>query len=57
MTRDVAKTDLKIRPIHHQKQIIEPHIWMGIMAYQIETISEVKEKKIYSWTTIVVQCV
>jgi len=30
------KTDLNIRPIHHQKdQYIEPHIWLGIIAYQV----------------------
>lgn len=41
MTRDVEavfrclKTDLDIRPIHHQKdEFIEPHIWLGIIAYQ-----------------------
>jgi hypothetical protein len=63
MTRDVEavfkclKTDLRIRPIHHQKdKYIEPHIWLGIMAYQIVTYIRkgLKEKNIdYSWTTIV----
>jgi len=63
MTRDVEavfrclKTDLKIRPVHHQKdKYIEPHIWMGIMAYQVVNYIRrgLKENKInYSWTTIV----
>lgn len=63
MTRDVEavfrclKTDLKIRPIHHQKdKYIEPHIWLGILAYQIVNYIRIqlKENKIdYSWTTIV----
>lgn len=63
MTRDVEavfrclKTDLKVRPIHHQKdKFIEPHIWLGIMAYQIVNYirKELKEKNIdYSWSTIV----
>ena len=42
LTRDVEsvfrclKTDLDIRPIYHQKdKYIEPHIWLGILAYQI----------------------
>jgi len=63
MTRDVEavfrclKTDLKVRPIHHQKdKYIESHIWLGIMAYQIVNYirKELKENNIdYSWTTIV----
>ena len=63
MTRDVEavfrclKTDLKIRPIYHQKdKYIEPHIWLGIMAYQVVNYIRkgLKEKKIdHSWTTIV----
>ena len=63
MTRDVEavfrclKTDLKVRPIHHQKdKYIEPHIWLGIMAYQIVNYIRkgLKENNIdYSWTTIV----
>lgn len=63
MTRDVEavfrclKTDLKIRPIHHQKdKYIEPHIWLGIIAYQFVNYirKELKENDInYSWTTIV----
>jgi len=63
MTRDVEavfrclKTDLKIRPIHHQKdKYIEPHIWLGILAYQIVNYIRIglKENNIdYSWTTIV----
>ena len=51
------KTDLNIRPIHHQKdEYIEPHIWLGIMAYQIAhyICLKLKEKDIdYSWKTIV----
>lgn len=42
MTREVEasfrclKTDLSIRPIHHQiDRYIDPHIWLGIIAYQI----------------------
>jgi hypothetical protein len=63
MTRDVEavfrclKTDLKIRPIHHQKdQYIEPHIWLGILAYQIVnyTRRKLKANNInYSWSAIV----
>ncbi len=63
MTRDVEavfrclKTDLRVRPIHHQKdKYIEPHIWLGIMAYQIVNYIRkgLKENNIdYSWTTIV----
>ena len=30
------KNDLDIRPIFHQKdKYIEPHIWMGLLAYQM----------------------
>ncbi len=63
MTRDVEatfrclKTDLDIRPIFHKKDAyIEPHIWLGIVAYQIVNYIKLKLKdaKInYSWTTIV----
>lgn len=63
MTRDVEsvfrclKSDLKVRPIHHQKdKYIEPHIWLGIMAYQIVNYIRkgLKENNInYSWTTII----
>lgn len=63
MTRDVEatfrclKTDLDIRPIFHQKDTyIEPHIWLGIVAYQIVNYIKLKlaEADInYSWTTIV----
>ena len=63
MTRDVEaafrclKTDLNIRPIHHQKDAyIEPHIWLGLIAYQIVNYIklQLKESNItYSWTTIV----
>lgn len=63
LTRDVEavfrclKTDLNIRPIHHQiDAFIEPHIWLGILAYQvvnyIRTIlveNEIRD----SWSTIV----
>ncbi len=62
-TRDVEavfrclKTDLKIRPIHHQKdKYIEPHIWLGILAYQVVNYIRRGLKKNgvdYSWTTIV----
>ena len=63
MTRDVEatfrclKTDLDIRPIFHQKDAyIEPHIWLGIVAYQIVNYIKLKlaEADInYSWTTVV----
>jgi transposase len=63
MTRDVEavfrclKTDLDIRPIHHQKdEYIEPHIWLGIVAYQVVNYirRNLKEQEIhYSWSTIV----
>jgi hypothetical protein len=63
LTRDVEasfrclKTDLNIRPIHHQKDAyIEPHIWLGIIAYQFVNYIRLilKEKGItYSWSTIV----
>ena len=62
MTRDVEatfrclKTDLDIKPIHHQKDAyIEPHIWIGIFAYQIVNYIRIqlKESEInYSWTSI-----
>lgn len=63
LTREVEasfrclKSDLNIRPIHHQKDIYtEQHIWLGIIAYQIVNYIRLilKEKDIhYSWTTIV----
>lgn len=63
MTRDVEavfrclKTDLKVRPIHHQKDnYIEPHIWLSIMAYQVVNYIRkgLKENDMNdSWTTIV----
>ncbi len=63
LTRDVEavfrclKTDLDIRPIYHRKdEFIEPHIWLGIIAYQIVNYirTELKNHNInYSWTTIV----
>ena len=63
LTRDVEatfrclKTDLDIRPVFHQKDTyIEPHIWLGIVAYQIVNYIKLrlKEKDInYSWSTIV----
>jgi len=63
LTRDIEavfrclKTDLKVRPIHHQKdKYIEPHIWLGILAYQVVNYirNGLKENNInYSWTTIV----
>lgn len=63
LTRDVEavfrclKTDLDIRPIYHQiDEFIEPHIWLGILAYQLVNYIRMglKDKEInYSWTTIV----
>jgi len=63
LTRDVEavfrclKTDLDIRPIYHQKdEYIEPHIWLGIVAYQVVNFIRrgLKENDIhYSWSTIV----
>lgn len=63
LTREVEasfrclKTDLNIRPIHHQKDAyIEPHIWLGILAYQVVNYIQqtLKENDIrYSWSTIV----
>jgi hypothetical protein len=63
LTREVEasfrclKTDLNIRPIHHQKdQYIEPHIWLGIIAYQVVNYirQTLKQNGIhYSWKTIV----
>ena len=62
MTRDVEavfrvlKTDLDIRPIFHQKDdYIEPHIWLGILAYQVVNYirRRLAENNIhYCWTTI-----
>ena len=63
LTRDVEavfrclKTDLNIRPIHHQKdKYIEPHIWLGVISYQVVNYirKNLKNKQInHSWTTIV----
>lgn len=63
LTRDVEscfrclKTDLNIRPIHHQKDAyIEPHIWLGVIAYQIVNFirQTLNHNSInYSWRTIV----
>ncbi len=63
MTRDVEatfrclKSDLNIRPIFHQKDTyIEPHIWLGILAYQVVNYIKLKlgEHGIkHSWSTIV----
>ncbi len=51
------KTDLDIRPIYHQiDEFIEPHIWLGIIAYQIVNYikTAMKDHNItYSWTKIV----
>lgn len=51
------KTDLDIRPIYHQiDEFIEPHIWLGIIAYQVVNYikTALKNHNInYSWTTIV----
>ena len=66
LTREVEavfrclKTDLNIRPVYHQKdQYIEPHIWLGIVGYQIVNFirKKLKEKAInHSWTKIVDIC-
>ncbi len=63
LTREVEssfrclKTDLNIRPIHHQKdQYIEPHIWLGVIAYQVVNYirKTLKENGInLSWRMIV----
>ncbi len=63
LTRDVEavfrclKTDLDIRPIYHQiDEYIEPHIWLGIIAYQVVNYIRInlKQQNInYSWSTIV----
>lgn len=63
MTRDVEavfrclKSDLDIRPIFHQKDTyIEPHIWLGILAYQIVNYIKLRLEEHgikYSWSTIV----
>jgi hypothetical protein len=63
LTRDVEavfrclKTDLDIRPIYHQKdEYIEPHIWLGILAYQVVNYirQNLKQQNInYNWTAIV----
>lgn len=63
LTREVEavfrclKTDLNIRPIYHQKDAyIEPHIWLGILAYQVVNYIRrtLKQTDInYSWTRIV----
>lgn len=63
LTRDVEsvfrclKTDLDIRPIYHQKdEYIEPHIWLGILAYQVVNYirRNLKQQDIHhSWSTIV----
>jgi transposase len=51
------KTDLDIRPIYHQKdKYIEPHIWLGILAYQIVNYIKKNLSKADindSWTTII----
>jgi hypothetical protein len=62
LTRDVEatfrclKNDLDIRPIFHQKdKYIEPHIWMGLLAYQIVNYirSGLKDKGInHGWSKI-----
>lgn len=63
MTRDVEatfrclKTDLDIRPIFHRKDAyIEPHIWIGLFAYQIVNYIRIQLKQSninFSWSTIV----
>ena len=62
LTREVEasfrclKTDLDIRPIFHQKdKYIEPHIWMGLLAYQIVNYIRLglKDKGLnHSWSKI-----
>jgi len=62
LTRDVEsvfrtlKTDLDIRPIYHQKDTyIEPHIWLGILSYQVVNYIRrvLKNNNInYSWQSI-----
>lgn len=62
LTREVEasfrclKNDLDIRPIFHQKdKYIEPHIWMGLLAYQIVNFIRLglKDKGInHSWSKI-----
>jgi len=51
------KTDLRIRPIHHQKDdTILSHIFVGIVAYQVVNAIRHQLKKhemTMSWTTIV----
>jgi hypothetical protein len=63
LTRDVEsvfrclKSDLDIRPIHHQKDAyIEPHIWLSIIAYQFVNYIKIglTQKDLNcSWSTIV----
>jgi transposase len=63
LTRDVEsvfrclKTDLDIRPIYHQKdKYIEPHIWLGILSYQVVNYIKNKLKAQGNndrWTSIV----
>lgn len=63
LSRDVEacfrclKTDLNIRPVHHQKDTwIEPHIWLGVVAYTFVNYIRIKLKENginHSWTTIV----
>jgi hypothetical protein len=63
LTRDVEsvfrclKTDLDIRPIYHQKdKYIEPHIWLGILSYQVVNYirRQLSNKGINdSWSSIV----
>lgn len=52
----ILKTDLDIRPVYHQKDAyIEPHIWLGIIAYQVVNYirCSIKNSNItYSWTKI-----
>ena len=63
LTRDIEsvfrclKTDLKIRPVHHQiDKFIEPHLWLGIVSYQIVNYIRnilIEKGMHYSWSTIV----
>lgn len=55
----ILKTDLAIRPVHHQTdQNTEPHIFMGVLAYQmVATIRhQLKSNQINdSWQTILMK--
>ena len=48
---------MNIRPVYHQKdEYIEPHIWLGVIAFQVVNYirQNLKQADInYSWKTIV----